>query len=526
MALSPATSTDAEALTGALEEARERTLTLVSLLDDCALEQVHSRLMSPLVWDLGHIAAFEDLWLVHRFGGEDMVRRDLAEVYDAFETPRAGRGDLPFLRPPRRASTWPRCASASRAATDRTGPGDGLIARARHPPRAPAPRDDAADDQPRPGSSASTTRCAASRRRRRAGTPASRWSTSPAAGSRWAPRRPASPTTTSARATAWRCPPSASAARPSPTRTWMSFSEGGGYERREWWSDEAWALEGGVRHHPPPALGRRRARVDRRRVEAARPRQARRPRLLVRGRRLRQGAWRPPSHRAGVGEGGDLGPGDGKRAGRAVGPGPVDARAGQPRPPRLRHRSRGLAPGGRLAQRVLGHARRRLGVDVEPLRRLPGLPRAPVPGVLRGLLRRRLPRAARRLVGHPRRAWPRRPSATGTTRSAARSSPACGSRGTHERLARGPGRIDVHLGEGTERRLADDVLDGLTKPFKEIPPKHFYDSRGSELFERSASCPSTTRRAPRRRSCASAAAEIAGAAGAPPSSSSWAPAPR
>jgi L-histidine Nalpha-methyltransferase len=46
-------------------------------------------------------------------------------------------------------------------------------------------------------------------------------------------------------------------------------------------------------------------------------------------------------------------------------------------------------------------------------------------------------------------------------------------------------RIDVHVGDGdgAERRLADDVLDGLTRPFKEIPPKHFYDSRGSALFE-------------------------------------------
>jgi iron(II)-dependent oxidoreductase len=55
--------------------------------------------MSPLVWDLGHIAAFEDLWLVHRFGGRPLLRDDLADVYDAFETPRAGRGDLPFLAP-------------------------------------------------------------------------------------------------------------------------------------------------------------------------------------------------------------------------------------------------------------------------------------------------------------------------------------------------------------------------------------------------------------------------------------------
>ena len=34
-----------------------------------------------------------------------------------------------------------------------------------------------------------------------------------------------------------------------------------------------------------------------------------------------------------------------------------------------------------------------------------------------------------------------------------------------------------------ERTLAFDVLDGLTKPFKEIPPKHFYDTEGSRLFE-------------------------------------------
>ena len=34
-----------------------------------------------------------------------------------------------------------------------------------------------------------------------------------------------------------------------------------------------------------------------------------------------------------------------------------------------------------------------------------------------------------------------------------------------------------------ERTLAFDALDGLTRPFKEIPPKHFYDTEGSRLFE-------------------------------------------
>jgi gamma-glutamyl hercynylcysteine S-oxide synthase len=53
--------------------------------------------MSPLVWDLGHIAAFEDLW-VCREAGLDMLRPDLVEVYDAAETPRALRGDASYLR--------------------------------------------------------------------------------------------------------------------------------------------------------------------------------------------------------------------------------------------------------------------------------------------------------------------------------------------------------------------------------------------------------------------------------------------
>ncbi len=40
-----------------------------------------------------------------------------------------------------------------------------------------------------------------------------------------------------------------------------------------------------------------------------------------------------------------------------------------------------------------------------------------------------------------------------------------------------------------ERSLANDVLDGLTKPFKELSPKHLYDARGSELFERICALP-------------------------------------
>jgi L-histidine Nalpha-methyltransferase len=49
--------------------------------------------------------------------------------------------------------------------------------------------------------------------------------------------------------------------------------------------------------------------------------------------------------------------------------------------------------------------------------------------------------------------------------------------------------IDDHLDEAHERGLAEDVLDGLTRPFKELPPKHFYDERGCELFDQITELP-------------------------------------
>ncbi|MBA3301768.1 MAG: ergothioneine biosynthesis protein EgtB [Thermoleophilaceae bacterium] len=69
---------------------------MAPVVDDDRM-RVHSRLMSPLDWDLGHIAAFEDLWLNVRMGGLEPIRPDLMEVYDACETPRTYRGELPFL---------------------------------------------------------------------------------------------------------------------------------------------------------------------------------------------------------------------------------------------------------------------------------------------------------------------------------------------------------------------------------------------------------------------------------------------
>jgi L-histidine N-alpha-methyltransferase len=50
-------------------------------------------------------------------------------------------------------------------------------------------------------------------------------------------------------------------------------------------------------------------------------------------------------------------------------------------------------------------------------------------------------------------------------------------------------RVDCHLDDQQERSLAEDVLDGFTRPFKELPPKHFYDARGAVLFDRICTLP-------------------------------------
>ena len=81
-----------------MEEVRERTFRLVSHLDEAQMETVLAPIMSPLAWDLGHVAAYEDLWINQRVAGRALLREDLAALYDAFETPRKVRGDLEFLR--------------------------------------------------------------------------------------------------------------------------------------------------------------------------------------------------------------------------------------------------------------------------------------------------------------------------------------------------------------------------------------------------------------------------------------------
>jgi L-histidine Nalpha-methyltransferase len=76
--------------------------------------------------------------------------------------------------------------------------------------------------------------------------------------------------------------------------------------------------------------------------------------------------------------------------------------------------------------------------------------------------------------------------------------------------------IDVRLPPGGPLSgMAADVRAGLTKPFKELSPRYFYDSRGSELFERITELPEYYPTRAERAILAGHAAEICEVAGGP-----------
>ncbi|MEP7023983.1 MAG: SUMF1/EgtB/PvdO family nonheme iron enzyme, partial [Actinomycetota bacterium] len=96
-------TTDAEplrdAIAGLLTGARQRTQGLTDCLGEDDLIHQHSPLMSPLVWDLAHIANQEELWLLREVGGREPMHPEIDSLYDAFEHPRAERPTLPLMQP-------------------------------------------------------------------------------------------------------------------------------------------------------------------------------------------------------------------------------------------------------------------------------------------------------------------------------------------------------------------------------------------------------------------------------------------
>jgi iron(II)-dependent oxidoreductase len=78
-----------------LLEARERTLRLIETVSEDDLRKQHDPLMGPILWDLGHIGHFEELWLDRNLDGKvEFV--EMPGMFNPFEHPRRVRGALPL----------------------------------------------------------------------------------------------------------------------------------------------------------------------------------------------------------------------------------------------------------------------------------------------------------------------------------------------------------------------------------------------------------------------------------------------
>jgi iron(II)-dependent oxidoreductase len=84
-----------------LEEARRDTHRLLTPVDDARLTTQHDPLLSPLVWDYGHIGVFEELWLLQNLSSGQRVDEELLHAYNAIENPRHTRRRLELMDRPR-----------------------------------------------------------------------------------------------------------------------------------------------------------------------------------------------------------------------------------------------------------------------------------------------------------------------------------------------------------------------------------------------------------------------------------------
>ena len=229
----------AEEVVDALREARERTLGLVASVSAEDLERVHSTLMSPLVWDLGHIAAFEDLWLVHRYGEQPLLHDELADIYDAFETPRANRGSLPFLKASAARDYLAEVRARTLGVIEERGVGDVHEMVLRH-------------EHQHSETMLQTLQLACLRDYVPAGRLALPEPTGPSLTGLELVEVPSGPCTVGAPSYGFAYDNERPRHRtdvrsyligrtPITNGSYLTFVEGGGYERREWWSDEGWA---------------------------------------------------------------------------------------------------------------------------------------------------------------------------------------------------------------------------------------------------------------------------------------------
>ncbi len=83
-------------------DARDRTLALVADLTDEQLLGPRLPIVNPLLWEIGHVAWFQERWVLRHAAGLPPIRADGDALYDSSAVPHDSRWDLPL---PSRAET-------------------------------------------------------------------------------------------------------------------------------------------------------------------------------------------------------------------------------------------------------------------------------------------------------------------------------------------------------------------------------------------------------------------------------------
>src|SRR5260370_17650608 len=79
-----------------VRDARRQTLALIADLSDEQLLGQPLAITNPLLWEIGHIAWFQEKWVLRRLG-QPSLRANADALYDSAAVPHDVRWDLPLL---------------------------------------------------------------------------------------------------------------------------------------------------------------------------------------------------------------------------------------------------------------------------------------------------------------------------------------------------------------------------------------------------------------------------------------------
>jgi gamma-glutamyl hercynylcysteine S-oxide synthase len=81
----------------ALQETRARTLELVGDLSEMQMLGPRLQIVNPLRWEIGHIAWFQEFWVLRHLGRQPAILKQGDELYDSARVAHDTRWDLPLL---------------------------------------------------------------------------------------------------------------------------------------------------------------------------------------------------------------------------------------------------------------------------------------------------------------------------------------------------------------------------------------------------------------------------------------------